>query len=142
MTSLEDRRSEQRRLIRYLPDDMVRTQWSDVNTAGLDKRDAEVRLRTVVDEKLAEIDLLDALREHAERQINTRLRRAVQKSIHQDDPGFAENCYDLVPPPDNRSPVDFDNAGVVLLLRDVIALVLFADRLADDGYVDPRIPSA
>lgn len=141
MTSLEDQRAEQRRLVRYLPDQLVRTQWSGVDVSGLDKRDAEVRIRDVVNERLREVNLLDALREHAEQQINTRLRKAVQTSADPDDPG-ASHCHDLLRPPANSPPVDFSEVVVSLLLRDVSALLLFADRLADDGYVDPRVASA
>ena len=137
LQDLADQRADQRQILRYLPDQFVQPKWPPtIDLAEPYRRDVECRIRDLVDAKLDEIGMAEALDNHVVQQIDVLLRARFKFSgaLGADIEDGLTKAKELIPPPPDAPPIAFDDTGGVL--EGIADLLLLADLLADDGYSD------
>ena len=137
LQDLADQRADQRQILRYLPDQFVQPKWPHtIDLAEPYRRDVECRIRDLVDAKLDEIGMAEALENYVVQQIDVLLRARFKFSgaLAAEVEESLATARALIPPPPDAPAIAFDDMGGVL--EGIADLLLLADLLADDGYSD------
>lgn len=145
---LDELRSEQRRILRGIPDSHLPDIGAvpvirDLPTE-LDRPMVELRLRKQLTDRIAEVsDLLEKLREHAEwRELKRLEPRSSPRLL-----GPAEQAFERIIDHARTRSIETEMTTDLVeekfdTYNEVVIGLAVADELASDGYCDPRLHGA